>query len=112
MEKISFEAAIEQLETLVVELETGAVTLEEGLSKYERGIALAKMCAKTLQEAEKKVEVLRKKEDGTFTTAAFIETRPSGDDAGADEPKIPRTKKRQKSNDATGSKDAEDFFLT
>jgi exodeoxyribonuclease VII small subunit len=42
--KMTFEAAIEELETIVKRLEDGKVPLEESVTIYERGEALKKRC--------------------------------------------------------------------
>ncbi len=53
-----FEAALEELETLVEAMETGDISLEESLAKFERGIALTRQCQQVLKQAEQKVQIL------------------------------------------------------
>jgi exodeoxyribonuclease VII small subunit len=53
---MSFEAAIEELETIVKRLEDGKVPLEESVAIYERGEALKKRCEELLRQAEARVE--------------------------------------------------------
>ncbi len=60
----SFEEQIENLEQIVKELETGKLSLEDSVSKFEEGIKISKECNKTLEEAEKKITILLKQEDG------------------------------------------------
>ena len=55
---LSFEAAIERLETIVDELESGTLTLEESIARYEEGMKLSKQLTRTLDEAEKRIERL------------------------------------------------------
>lgn len=62
--KESFENNIEKLEIIVTELEKGDLNLEEALAKFEEGIALSKECSKSLEEAEKKITILLKNEEG------------------------------------------------
>ena len=62
--KESFENNIEKLEIIVTELEKGDLNLEESLAKFEEGIALSKECNKSLEEAEKKITILLKNEEG------------------------------------------------
>ena len=62
--KESFENNIEKLEIIVTELEKGDLNLEESLTKFEEGIALSKECSKSLEEAEKKITILLKNEEG------------------------------------------------
>ena len=61
---VKFEAAIEQLETIVKQMEQGNVPLEQALELFEKGTALVKTCTKLLDEAELKVSKLMKGADG------------------------------------------------
>jgi len=56
VKKLSFEQAIDQLETIVKRLEEGKVPLEESVTIYERGEALKRRCEELLRQAEAKVE--------------------------------------------------------
>lgn len=60
---MSFEENIEQLEKVVQELESGNLNLEDSIKKFEEGINLSKKCNEILEEAEKKITVLVKKDD-------------------------------------------------
>ena len=73
--KLSFEAAITKLETIVDAMEQGDVQLADLLGKYEDGTKLLKICEARLKEAELKIEKLRKQKDGTTTFEAFETTR-------------------------------------
>lgn len=53
-----FEAALAELEQIVLRLEQGGGSLEEALRQFERGIELARGCQKALQQAEQKVRIL------------------------------------------------------
>jgi exodeoxyribonuclease VII small subunit len=59
-EELTFEQALEALETLVERLEKGELTLEESLKLYEEGIRLSRLCHGKLEEAEGKIEILLK----------------------------------------------------
>jgi exodeoxyribonuclease VII small subunit len=72
-DEIKFEDAITRLEGIVEELESGELSLEESLSAFEEGIKLSKICAKLLNEAERKVEILMKGEDGQLIAKPFSE---------------------------------------
>ena len=63
--KLSFEEALDQLETIVNGLERGDVSLDDSIKTYERGEALKKHCASLLRIAEDKVEKIRVGADGT-----------------------------------------------
>ena len=54
--QLSFERAIEELESIVKRLEEGKVPLEESVAIYERGEALKRRCEDVLRQAEARVE--------------------------------------------------------
>jgi exodeoxyribonuclease VII small subunit len=56
VKKLSFERAIEELETIVKRLEDGKVPLEESVAIYERGEALKRRCEELLRQAEARVD--------------------------------------------------------
>ena len=56
IDKLPFERAIEELETIVKRLEDGKVPLEESVAIYERGEVLKKRCEDLLRQAEARVE--------------------------------------------------------
>ncbi len=62
---MTFEQAFERMEAIVEKLESGDATLEESLQAYEEGMALAKICADRLQDAELRLKKLVKGEDGS-----------------------------------------------
>ncbi|MDD5174755.1 MAG: exodeoxyribonuclease VII small subunit [Candidatus Omnitrophota bacterium] len=72
--EIKFEDALEKLEKIVALLEDGSLSLDDALGKYEEGIRLSKLCAKRLELAKKKVEILMKSEDGSAELKPFNES--------------------------------------
>jgi exodeoxyribonuclease VII small subunit len=56
IKKLTFERAIEELESIVKRLEEGKVPLEESVAIYERGEALKARCEELLRQAEARVE--------------------------------------------------------
>jgi exodeoxyribonuclease VII small subunit len=54
--QLTFERAIEELETIVRRLEEGKVPLEESVAIYERGELLKRRCEDLLRQAEARVE--------------------------------------------------------
>ena len=54
--QVSFERAIEELESIVRRLEDGKVPLEESVAIYERGEALKRRCEDLLRQAEARVQ--------------------------------------------------------
>ncbi len=71
MSDIKFEQALERLEQIVDQLEAGNLPLEESLKVFEEGVALARHCAKYLDEAEKRIELLTKDEQGLLKIEPF-----------------------------------------
>ncbi len=65
---MSFEAALEELETIVARLEKGEAKLDEAISDYERGALLRRHCETKLREAQEKVEKIRLGADGSIGT--------------------------------------------
>jgi exodeoxyribonuclease VII small subunit len=68
MSDITFEDALERLERLVDQLEAGKLGLEESLKVFEEGVGLARRCARYLDDAEKRIELLTRDESGTLRT--------------------------------------------
>ena len=71
--EITFESSLKELERIVEELEAGDLPLEHSLELFEQGVKLSRECQKRLDEAERRVEILLKGNDGSFRTAAFEE---------------------------------------
>lgn len=67
VKKLSFERAIEELETIVKRLEDGKVPLEESVAIYERGEALKRRCEELLRQAEARVEKITTDASGQAT---------------------------------------------
>jgi len=61
MAEMKFEEAFKKLEKIVEDLESGKLSLDDSLKKYEEGVKLSSFCHKTLQTAQKKIQVLTKK---------------------------------------------------
>ncbi len=66
--KLSFEAALAKLESVVEAMESGDVPLAELLAKFEEGSALLKVCESRLKDAELKIELLKKQKGGASFT--------------------------------------------
>ncbi|MGB1296685.1 MAG: exodeoxyribonuclease VII small subunit [Psychrobium sp.] len=58
IENMSFEASVEELETIVNQLEQGDLPLDKALAQFERGIGLARNGQQKLQGAQQKVDIL------------------------------------------------------
>ena len=66
--KQSFEAALAELEGLVEAMESGEMGLEEMVAAFEKGQALVKNCTDRLNEVERRIEVIKKKADGSASS--------------------------------------------
>lgn len=73
MEEISFEEKLKQLESVVQELESGKLNLEESVEKFELGMKLSKECNEMLKNAEKKINILIKNDDG-YSEENFVQS--------------------------------------
>ena len=68
MSDITFEEALQRLEQIVDTLEGGNLPLEESLKAFEEGVGLARRCARYLEDAEKRIELLTRDESGLLKT--------------------------------------------
>lgn len=64
IQKMPFERAIEELESIIKRLEEGKVPLAESVEIYERGEALKRRCEELLKAAEARVEKITTGADG------------------------------------------------
>lgn len=67
----TFEESMKRLEEIVQQLEGGDMPLEESLSVFEEGMKLAAFCSRKLEEAEKKVTLLVREQDGGLLEKPF-----------------------------------------
>ena len=75
VKKLSFERAIEELETIVKRLEDGKVPLEESVTIYERGEALKRRCEELLRQAEARVEKITNDANGQAVGVAPLDVQ-------------------------------------
>ena len=59
------------MEQIVADMEGAELPLEDVLKKYEEGTRLVRFCSQKLNEAEKKIELLSKKADGSVELKPF-----------------------------------------
>jgi exodeoxyribonuclease VII small subunit len=71
MKEKNFEEALERLEKIVEDLEKGELSLNESLKLFEEGISLSRYLREELDKAEKKIEILLKKEGGEIEKEPF-----------------------------------------
>jgi len=67
-----FETSLKKLEEVVRKLEGGSLSLDDSIKAFEEGVKHAGFCAKKLDEAERKVEILIKQRDGSFRKEPFL----------------------------------------
>jgi len=61
----SFEAALEELESMVETMESGELPLEKLISTYERGAKLISHCESVLSNARKRLELITLQPEST-----------------------------------------------
>ncbi|MCH2202828.1 MAG: exodeoxyribonuclease VII small subunit [Fuerstiella sp.] len=85
----SLESAMDELNGIVNELESGQQPLNDALERFERGTRLLKACDRQLEDAARRIEIVRRiDEDGveveTFDATATTDRIPSeSPDAGS-----------------------------
>ncbi len=67
----SFEASLEALEQIVQQLESGDLPLEKSLELFEQGIGLSRQCQDRLNQAERRIEVLLRDNQGRTMVSPF-----------------------------------------
>jgi len=60
----TFEDLLARLETIVRSLESEELDLERSIAAFEEGVEIARQCHRRLDEAERRVEVLRRDPSG------------------------------------------------
>jgi exodeoxyribonuclease VII small subunit len=78
----TFETSLEELERIVRELEQGELTLEKSLELFEQGVKLSRECQERLSQAERRIEILMRDNQGRVAVRPFDpESEASVDDA-------------------------------
>jgi len=75
----TFEASLEALEQIVQQLESGDLALEKSLELFEQGIRLSRECQERLSQAERRIEVLLRDNQGRPVVAPFEQKQTSAD---------------------------------
>ena len=78
----TFETSLEELERIVRELEQGELTLEKSLELFEQGVKLSRECQDRLSQAERRIEILMRDNQGRTTVRPFD---PEGEASADDE---------------------------
>lgn len=71
IQKMSFEAALNELEEIVQKLESGDVDLEKSIEIYSRGAQLKQHCDLKLKDAQARIDKIVTDGDGAIATEAF-----------------------------------------
>lgn len=80
----SFEASLEALEEIVQALESGDLPLEKSLELFEQGIRLSRQCQERLSQAERRIEILLRDNQGRPVVSAFEDARALAEDGSKD----------------------------
>lgn len=71
----SFEASLESLEEIVQQLEGGDLSLEKSLELFEQGIKLSRQCQERLSQAERRIEILLRDNQGRPVVSEFEDAK-------------------------------------
>ena len=74
----TFEASLEALERIVRQLESGDLPLDKSLELFEQGIRLSRECQERLTQAERRIEILLRDNQGRPTVSPFTAPTENG----------------------------------
>ncbi len=80
----SFEASLEALEEIVQALESGDLPLKKSLELFEEGIRLSRQCQERLNQAERRIEILLRDNQGRPVVTAFEDANAIAEDGSKD----------------------------
>ena len=69
----TFEEAFNDLNEVVERLQKGDLSLDETITLFEQGMRLSFQCEKFLEDADRRIEVLVRREDGRLGAEPFDE---------------------------------------
>ena len=81
----AFETSLEELERIVRELEQGELSLEKSLELFEQGVKLSRECQERLNQAERRIEILMRDNQGRATVRPFDPEGDNSDDDGKED---------------------------
>ena len=73
---MKFEQGLRKLEDIVNTLDEGQVSLDQALNLFKEGLHLSRELSKTLDDIERKVEIIIKKDDGSVEKRPFLQEEP------------------------------------
>ena len=71
--KLSFEENIEKLEEILSKLEDEKLSLDMSVKLYEEGMKLVSTCNRELEDAERKIKILTRGDDGQIVEVSITE---------------------------------------
>jgi exodeoxyribonuclease VII small subunit len=74
--ELPFEQAIERIEEIVARMEGERLPLEELIRQYDEGTCLLEVCRRRIDEAQRKIELITRRSDGTLTAEPFHDEEP------------------------------------
>ncbi|PJG59094.1 exodeoxyribonuclease VII small subunit [Aeromonas cavernicola] len=73
--RLSFDAILDELETIVHRLENGSVSLEDALQSFEQGVHLVRAGQHKLEQAEQKIQILLTQSGDVEQLSSFYPTQ-------------------------------------
>ncbi len=73
---MDFETSVKRLEEITSKLEKENVSLEEALKLYEEGVRLVRICNEKLEDAERRIHILKMTADGEMVEENFSAEAP------------------------------------
>src|SRR5215510_7213112 len=70
--ELTFEQALKRFEEIVEALETEDLDLEKSLQFFEEGVKLYRYCDQQLQAADRRIDLIQPKADGTLAAEPFV----------------------------------------
>lgn len=68
---MKFEEAMASLEKIVESMQDGKMPLDESIKKFEEGVGLIHICQKRLEDAESRINMLIKDNNGNIKETPF-----------------------------------------
>ena len=68
---LKLEEAMRRLDQVVKELDSESADLDKALKLYEEGVKLVRICNQKLEDAERKIKILRLSNDGEMVEKNF-----------------------------------------
>jgi len=107
LDDLPFEDALAALESVVQEMESEEITLEGLMEHYVRGTRLHRICEKRLDEAQGRIEIIRRRSDGRSDMEVFGDHAPGETTPPAPDPATATTLEKDETD--TPSQDGELF---